>query len=179
MRSIRIPVVRQLAAIPAVIVRMISQVLTGVHISSKAEIGPGFSIHTIYGIFIPPTKIGSNFTVQTGVVLGYGVRQIGDNVLIGSGAKVVGPVTIGNNVVIAPNSLVITNVPDDSTVAGVPARISLGRSISSLMILGGKDEHAKRAQEADAAATPPAAVSATSAAAISAAEQDRAEVTVS
>jgi serine acetyltransferase len=172
MRSIRVPVIRQLAVIPVIFVRTFSQVLTGVHISSKAEIGPGFSIHTIYGIFIPPTKIGANFTVQTGVVLGYGVRQIGDNVLIGAGGKIVGPVTVGNNVLIAPNSLVITNVPDDSTVAGVPARISIGRSISTSMVLGGKAEHAKRAQENEAAASAPTATT-------TAAKQERAGISVS
>lgn len=156
MRSIRLPVVRHLAWIPVLLVRGLSQLVTGVHISSKADIGPGFVVHTVYGIFIPPTKIGANCTVQTGVVLGYGVRSIGDNVLIGSGAKIVGPITIGNNVVIAPNSLVVTNVPDDTTVAGVPARISIGRSISTLTILGGKAEHRRRrvASETAAAAMP-------------------------
>ena len=146
MRSIRVPLLRQLAWIPVLFVRGFSQVLTGVHISSKAKIGPGFVVHTVYGIFIPPTKIGSNCSVQTGVVLGYGVRGIGDNVVIASGAKIVGPVTVGNNVVIAPNSLVITDVPDDSTVAGVPARISIGRSISTMFILGGKEGHEARRQ---------------------------------
>lgn len=139
MRSIRMPVVRHLAWIPVLFVRGMSQVLTGVHISSKARIGPGFVVHTVYGIFIPPTEIGSNCSVQTGVVLSYGVRRIGNDVLIGSGAKIVGPITIGNNVLIAPNSLVITDVPDNCTVAGVPARISVGRSFSTLTVLGGKN----------------------------------------
>jgi serine O-acetyltransferase len=138
MRGFRLPVLRHLAWIPVLFVRGVSQILTGVHISSKADIGPGFVIHTVYGIFIPPTTIGKNCSVQTGVVLGYGVRSIGNDVLIGAGAKVVGPVSVGNNVLIAPNSLVITNVPDDSTVAGVPARISIGRSIPTLTVLGGK-----------------------------------------
>jgi len=156
MRSIRLPLVRHLAWMPVLLVRGLSQLLTGVHISSKAAIGPGFVVHTVYGIFIPPTKIGANCTVQTGVVLAYGVRSIGDNVLIGSGAKIVGPITIGNNVVIAPNSLVIANVPDDTTVAGVPARISMGRSISTSLILGGKAEYQRRcaASETAEAATP-------------------------
>ena len=140
MRSIRVPVLRHLAGIPVMFVRGIAQVLTGVHISSKATIGPGFVVHTVYGIFIPPTRIGSNCSVQTGVVLGYGVRGVGDNVLIGAGAKLIGPITIGSNVLIAPNSLVTTDVPDNTTVAGVPARISLGRSVSTLTVLGGKDE---------------------------------------
>ena len=138
MRSIRVPVLRRVAFLPVMIVRGVSQVLTGVHISSKAKIGPGFVVHTTYGIFIPPTKIGANCSVQTGVVLSYGVRSVGNDVLIGAGAKLIGPITIGNNVLIAPNSLVTTDVPDNTTVAGVPARISLGRSCSTLAVLGEK-----------------------------------------
>jgi serine O-acetyltransferase len=139
MRSIRVPLLRHLAWLPVMIVRGFSQVLTGVHISSKARIGPGFLVHTVYGIFIPPTKIGANCSVQTGVVLGYGVRSIGNNVLIGAGAKLIGPITVGSNVLIAPNSLVTTDIPDNTTVAGVPARISLGRNLSTLTVLGGKE----------------------------------------
>jgi len=140
MRGIRLPVLRQLAWLPVMVVRGFSQVLTGVHISSKAEIGPGFAIHTIYGIFIPPVKMGANCSVQTGVVIGYGVRSIGDNVLIGAGAKLVNRINVWNNVLIAPNSLVTADVPDNTTVAGVPARISIGRSISTIAILGGKEK---------------------------------------
>jgi serine O-acetyltransferase len=143
MRSFRTPVVRHIAWLPVMIVRAFSQVLTGVNISSKAQIGPGFVVHTVYGIFIPPIKIGANCSVQTGVVIGYGVRSIGDNVLIGAGAKIVNPITIGSNVLIAPNSLVTTDVPDNTTVAGVPARISLGRRSSTLTVLGGKSERAE------------------------------------
>jgi len=143
MRSFRTPVVRHIAWLPVMIVRAFSQVLTGVNISSKAQIGPGFVVHTVYGIFIPPIKIGANCSVQTGVVIGYGVRSIGDNVLIGAGAKIVNPITIGSNVLIAPNSLVTTDIPDNTTVAGVPARISLGRRSSTLTVLGGKGERAE------------------------------------
>jgi serine O-acetyltransferase len=155
MRSIRLPVLRHLAWIPVLFVRGLSQVLTGVHVSSKARIGPGFVIHTVYGIFIPPTTIGANCSVQTGVVLGYGVRSIGNDVLIGAGAKIVGPVSVGNNVLIAPNSLVISDIPDNSTVAGVPARISLGRSISTLTVLGGKTGNGRNHGAAEGATGAP------------------------
>src|SRR5258706_2575045 len=137
-RSVRLPVLRQLGLIPVLLVRGLSQVLTGVHMSSNARIGPGFVIHTGCGVFIPPTTIGARCSVQTGVVLGYGVRRIGNDVVIGAGAKVVGPISVGNNVIIAPNSLVVADVPDNSTVAGVPARLSVGRSISTLIAPGAK-----------------------------------------
>jgi serine acetyltransferase len=67
------------------------------------------------------------------------VRSIGDDVLIGAGAKIVNRITIGNNVLIAPNSLVTTDVPDNVTVAGVPARISVGRLFSTSTVLGKKN----------------------------------------
>jgi len=136
LRSIRTPGLRHLVWFPVMIARGFTQVLTGVHISSKARIGPGFVVHTVYGIFIPPVKMGKNCSVQTGVVIAYGVRCIGDDVVIGAGAKLVNPITIGNNVLIAPNSLVTTNVPDNMTVAGVPARIGVGRLVATSTVLG-------------------------------------------
>jgi serine O-acetyltransferase len=139
MRSIHVPLLRHFAWLPVMIVRGFSQVLTGVHISSRARIGPGFVVHTVYGIFIPPTKIGANCSVQTGVVLNYGVRSIGNEVLIGAGAKLIGPITVGSNVLIAPNSLVTTDIPDNTTVVGVPARISLGRKYSTLTVMEKKE----------------------------------------
>jgi serine acetyltransferase len=67
-----------------------------------------------------------------------GVHSIGDNVYIGAGSKLVGDVKIGNNVVIMPNSLVITDVADNTTIAGVPARIKLrgGRPREFYSVLG-------------------------------------------
>jgi len=139
MRSLHVPLLRHFAWLPVMMVRGFSQVLTGVHISSRARIGPGFVVHTVYGIFIPPTKIGANCSVQTGVVLNYGVRSIGNEVLIGAGAKLIGPITVGSNVLIAPNSLVTTDIPDNTTVVGVPARISLGRKYSTLTVMEKKE----------------------------------------
>lgn len=126
--TLRLPIVRHLLLIPAVIFRSCVQLLTGVNISPRAEIGPGLVVHTVYGIFIPAVKIGANFVVQTGVLIGGGTRGIGDNVYFGAGAKAVENVMIGNNVIVAPNSLVLADVPDNVTVIGVPARIQLQRS---------------------------------------------------
>lgn len=123
----RISAVRWVFWVPAVAVKATSQLLTGVHISPRAQIGPGLVVHTVYGIFIPPVRIGANFVVQTGVLLGYGTKMIGDNVCLGAGVKVIENTTIGSNVVVMPNSLVITDVPDNVTVVGVPARIRLPR----------------------------------------------------
>jgi len=123
--NFRIPVIKQVLLIVSLIAQRLVQLFVGAFISPDAEIGPGLLIHTPYGIFVGPTRIGSNCTIQTGVVITAAARGIGDNVYFGPGAKVVGDARIGNNVVIAANSVVLTDVPDNTTVIGVPARIRL------------------------------------------------------
>jgi serine O-acetyltransferase len=122
---LRIPVIRQLLMIPALFWQRFNQMFMGIFISPDAEIGPGLVIHTPYAIFVAPVKIGTHCTLSTGTLINSGCRGIGDNVYFAAGCKIVGPVKIGNNVVIAANSLVITDVPDNITIMGVPARIKL------------------------------------------------------
>ena len=124
-RKCRIPVLRQILLVIAFLWRRPLGLLMGVHIAPDADIGPGLVIHTPYGVLIGATKIGRNCTVQSGVLITYGARGIGNDVYFGAGAKVIGDTRIGNNVVVMANSLVITDVPDNSTVVGVPARIRL------------------------------------------------------
>jgi serine O-acetyltransferase len=123
--TLRFPVVRQLFLLAGMIFQRFVQVLVGIYISPDAEIGPGLTIHTPFGIIVGPNKIGENLTIQSGVVIAAGTRGIGDNVYFGAGAKVMGGAKIGNNVVVAANSLVLTDVPDNMTVIGVPARIRI------------------------------------------------------
>jgi serine O-acetyltransferase len=123
--NVTTPVVRQLLLIPALIWQRLNQMFFGIFISPDAQIGPGMIIHTPYGIFIPPVKIGENCTFTSGVLIGSGCKSIGDNVYFGAGCKIIADVTIGNNVVIVANSVVITDVPDNTTIMGVPARIKL------------------------------------------------------
>jgi len=126
-RALRIPVMRQILVLIAVVARYFVELVTGVVITPGAEIGPGFVVHTWYGVFVGPVKIGSNCIVQHGVVVGWNTKEVGNNVFFGPGAKVMGTPRIGNNVVVVANSLVMTDVPDDTTVVGVPARIKLPR----------------------------------------------------
>jgi serine O-acetyltransferase len=123
--NLHIPVVRQLLMIPALFWQRFNQMFFGIFISPDAEIGPGMIIHTPYGIFIPPVKIGANCTFTTGVLIGSGCKSVGDNVYFGAGCKIVGDAKIGSNVVIVANSVVLTDVPDNITIMGVPARIKL------------------------------------------------------
>jgi serine O-acetyltransferase len=123
--NFHVPVAGTLCRIAAIFFQRCVQVLVGIYISPDAEIGPGLTIHTPFGIIVGPNKIGAGLTIQSGVVIAAGTRGIGDNVYFGAGAKVMGGAKIGNNVVVAANSLVLTDVPDNMTVLGVPARIRI------------------------------------------------------
>lgn len=116
------------------IARSISQIarfFTGVEIHPGATIGERLFIDHGMGIVIGETcRIGNNVTIYQGVTLGgtgkeRGKRHpdIGDNVLIAAGAKVLGNIEVGNNVNIGANSVVLKDVPDYSTVVGIPGRI--------------------------------------------------------
>jgi serine O-acetyltransferase len=123
--NLKVPVVRHLLLIPALIWQRFNQLFLGVFISPDAEIGKGMVIHTPQGLYIPPIKIGEGATFQSGVLIGSGCCGVGDNVYFGAGCKIVGDAKIGNNVVIVANSVVITDVADNTTIMGVPARIKL------------------------------------------------------
>jgi serine acetyltransferase len=122
---VRIPVIGQLLRLSGLMFRKWTELFTSVHIDVHAKIGPGFVIHSVYAINLGKTTIGENFTIATGCLISHACRGIGDNVYFGPGAKLVGDAKIGNNVVIAANSLVLTDVRDNLMVMGVPARIKL------------------------------------------------------
>jgi len=124
-KSVRIPLLAQLLRVSGLFFRKFTELFTSVHIDANAEIGPGFVIHSVYAINLGKTKIGENFTIATGCLISHACRGIGDNVYFGPGAKLVGDAKIGSNVVIAANSLVLTDVKDNMMVMGVPARIKL------------------------------------------------------
>jgi serine O-acetyltransferase len=143
-RSVRIPVMKQLLQVCGLLFRKWVEVFTSVHIDVRADIGPGFVIHSVYAINLGATKIGKNFTIATGCLISHACRGIGDDVYFGPGAKLVGDAKIGSNVVIAANSLVLTDVRSNMMVMGVPARIKLA---------GGRPQRfVKKAEEAVPAA---------------------------
>ena len=104
---------------------------TGIEIHPGAQIGKGFFIDHGNGVIIGETSIiGDNVTLYQGVTLGgtgkeQGKRHptIGNNVMIGAGAKVLGPVKIGSGSKIASNAVVIREVPENCTAVGIPARV--------------------------------------------------------
>jgi serine O-acetyltransferase len=123
--GVRIPVVGSVLRLSGLVFRKWTELFTSVHIDVAAQIGPGFVIHSVYAINLGKTTIGRNFTIASGCLISHACRGIGDNVYFGAGAKLIGDARIGNNVVVAANSLVLTDVRDDMMVMGVPARIRL------------------------------------------------------
>jgi len=114
--------------------RLISEVsrfFTGIEIHPGAKIGEGFFIDHGTGVVIGETaEIGNNVLIYQGVTLGgtgkeKGKRHptLGNNIVVGVGAKILGPITIGDNVKIGANSVVLKSVPPNCTVVGVPGRV--------------------------------------------------------
>ena len=104
---------------------------TGIEIHPAAQIGRGLFIDHGMGVVIgETTQIGDNCTLYQGVTLGgtgkdQGKRHptLGNNVLVGAGAKVLGPFTVGDNARVAAGAVVLDAVPEDATAVGVPARV--------------------------------------------------------
>jgi len=117
--------------------------LTGIELHPGAVIGNNLFIDHGMGVVVGETAIiGNNVLLYQGVTLGgtgkeTGKRHptIGDNVVIGTGAKVLGNITIGENSYIGANAVVIKDVPPNSTVVGIPGRVTKqeGRKIDSLL----------------------------------------------
>lgn len=114
------------------IISQLSRHMTGIEIHPGAQIGKRFFIDHGFGVVIGETAIvGDDVLLYQGVTLGgTGIVQgkrhptIGNNVVVGAGAKVLGNITIGDNSYIGANAVVIKDVPTNSTVVGVPGRIT-------------------------------------------------------
>lgn len=109
----------------------IGRFLTGIEIHPGATIGRGFFIDHGMGVVIGETaEIGENCTLYHGVTLG-GTSwakekrhpTLGDNVIIGAGAKILGPFTLGDSSKVGSNSVVVKEVPENATVVGIPGRV--------------------------------------------------------
>ena len=106
------------------------QILTGIEFPCEVEVGRNFVIDHFGGIVVSGyVKFGDDCRIRNGVVIGLArvgdpcAPVIGNRVDIGAGAKILGRVTIGNDILIGANAVVISDVPDNSIAVGVPARI--------------------------------------------------------
>ncbi|MBQ9988635.1 MAG: serine O-acetyltransferase [Clostridia bacterium] len=112
-------------------VSQLSRFLTGIEIHPGAKIGRGVFIDHGSGIVIGETaEVGDNCTIYQGVTLGgtgkdTGKRHptLGNDVLVGAGAKVLGPLTVGDHAKIAAGAVVLRNIPEHATAVGVPAKV--------------------------------------------------------
>ncbi|MBE6048278.1 MAG: serine O-acetyltransferase [Clostridium sp.] len=126
------------------IARLISQLsrfFTGIEIHPGATIGKGLFIDHGMGVVIGETaEVGDDVTLYHGVTLGgtgkdKGKRHptLGNNVIVGAGAKILGPILIGNNAKVGANAVVVKNVPDGATAIGIPAKNIVRRANAAVI----------------------------------------------
>jgi serine O-acetyltransferase len=126
---LRVAVIGPLLRSVYVLVNLFISMMNGTDIRSGAIIGRRFDVHTTFGIMIADgVVVGDDCRIYTGVCLvnkanfrGEGQPIIGNNVVLGVGCKVIGGVTIGDNVIVGANAVVLRNVPSDHMAVGVPA----------------------------------------------------------
>jgi serine O-acetyltransferase len=133
--------VRKVFSFVYLILYKIVQIITGVELPCEVAIGRNFVIDHFGGIVISGyTRFGDNCRIRNGVVVGLRRVEekcapiIGNNVDIGSGAKLLGPIRIGDNVFIGANAVVLCDVPDNSTAVGVPAVVRLRRAYADIEV---------------------------------------------
>ena len=126
-----VPVVKQLCLLLYTVMFRLLRLLTGISISRQCDAGPGLHFGHFGSVWInPAVRLGHHVSVAQGVTLGLGgngrmrgVPEIGNHVFIGPNVTIVSKVRVGNGCVIGANSLVVTDVPDNRSVVGVPARV--------------------------------------------------------
>ncbi|MCC6381173.1 MAG: serine O-acetyltransferase [Dehalococcoidia bacterium] len=135
----------------------VARFLTGIEIHPGATIGPRFFIDHGMGVVIgETTEIGANVTLYQGVTLGgTSTRRVKrhptlrDNVVVGAGAKVIGAIEIGENARVGAGSVVVTNVPANATVIGVPGHVAAYHDESNGVIQRLPDPEWERLNELD------------------------------
>ena len=129
-RGVRVPVISSLFKIVAFLLFKLTEIIAGISLPASADIGKGFYVGHFGGIILhSDVKMGENCSIGPGVLIGTrglgntGVPVIGNNVYIGSGAKILGGIKIGDNVKVGANAVVLSDIPDGATAAGIPAKI--------------------------------------------------------
>ncbi|MFC2061049.1 serine O-acetyltransferase [Elusimicrobiota bacterium] len=129
-RRHKIPVLSMFLGLVYFFLNKSVEISAGISISCNARIGGGLYIGHFGQIIVHPDVImGENCNIGQGITIGTagvgktGAPVIGNNVYIGTGAKVLGRITIGNNVRIGANAVVIKDIPDNATAVGVPAKV--------------------------------------------------------
>jgi serine O-acetyltransferase len=129
--KIQFPGIRQILKIFCSIWQKLIEIVAGIELPSPCEIGKGLYIPHAGGIVLHPNvKIGDYCTLSQDVTIGEGGRgekkgtpKLGDRVYIAPGARIFGPITIGNDVAIGANAVVTKDLPDNAVAVGIPAKI--------------------------------------------------------
>ncbi len=129
--QVHIPAIRQIFLLFCVVWHKIIEITTGIDLPKQTKIGKGLYIPHFGGIFVHyNAKIGEYCTLGQDVTIGWGGRgndkgcpQIGNRVCIGAGAKIIGSITVGDDVAIGVNTVVTKDLPDRAVAVGVPAKI--------------------------------------------------------
>lgn len=128
--TVRPAPVRKLCSLAYKILFKLAQILTGIELPCEAQIGRNFVIDHFGGIIISGfARFGDDCRIRNGVTVGLRhvddprAPLIGNNVDIGAGAKLLGPITVGDDVMIGANAVVLCDVPSGCIAVGVPARV--------------------------------------------------------
>jgi serine O-acetyltransferase len=136
--SVRPALLRKLCSFIYKVLYKIIQIITGIELPCETIVGRNFVIDHFGGIIVSGyARFGDNCRIRNGVVVG--LRRVeepvapvvGNNVDIGAGAKLLGPIRIGDNSIIGANAVVIEDVPENSIAIGVPAVVKPRRQQSS------------------------------------------------
>lgn len=137
--SVRIPVVRELCQLLYWLLSKPVGWLSGVDINARQKIGKGFVIHNFSNIVVDAASIGEGLTINQGITIGpdwrnNGKPRLGNNVFVGSGAMILGNISIGDDVVIAANAVVTKNIDAKCVIAGNPGMV-IKKNVNSDYVL--------------------------------------------
>lgn len=126
-----LPILRQALKVVCFLTQKLAEILGGIELPNRAQVGKGLLLAHPNGIVIHmDAKIGDYCNIGQQVTIGIGGRQgkqgtpyIGDRVFIAPGAKLFGPITIGNHVAIGANAVVTKDIPDNAVAVGIPAKV--------------------------------------------------------
>jgi serine O-acetyltransferase len=139
-----VPVLRLGLKLLGAITQKLLEMITGVELPNRAEIGGGLFMPHANGIIIHmEAKIGSNCNIGQQVTVGVGgtdmagTPTIGDRVFLGPGAKLFGPITVGDDVAVGANAVVLKDLPDRAVAVGVPAKVVSHKGAMNLVLYRG------------------------------------------